>query len=76
MEATDLWKLVCDRRVRRYDDLSRAQRRDFVGERLETLEAFVFRGHELAGREIEQRDAESHTVGADFEVGPYFEVGP
>ena len=43
----------------RHDDLARAQHGELVGERLHAVGAGVFRGAELAGRQIEQRDADA-----------------
>ena len=42
----------------RDDDLARPQDGDLVGERLQAVGAVVFGRGELAGREVEQRDAE------------------
>ena len=42
----------------RHDDLARPEHGELVGERLHAVGAGVFGGGELAGREIEQRDAD------------------
>ena len=46
------------------DDLARPEHRELVGERLHAVRAGVLGGRELAGGEIEQRDAERSPSGA------------
>ncbi len=65
----DRREVFCEAEVGRHDDLARAQDAHLVGQRLEADRAEVLGARELAGRQVDEGDADSLELNGNVRVG-------